>query len=205
MRETPLHRPYPYSFYRWGFLHLRYLKCLYPDWLSCLYLLPSFLHLLELTSHMSNWEENHETTNWLIPSVNVIAVCHLFFLIGENHILNNFPLRNIQSDFFHDNKKLSKPACFCCFSTPRRRRGRVPPTTARRGVGELLNRCGHKWRDSDVERTSATRWVPTWRIIPASKWLVTPLYKTNHGHYCNHLLSGMIPPSTSLSGYEMAW
>ena len=24
----PLHRPYPYSLYRWGFLHFRYLKCL---------------------------------------------------------------------------------------------------------------------------------------------------------------------------------
>ncbi len=24
----PLHKPYPYSFYRWGFLHFRYLKCL---------------------------------------------------------------------------------------------------------------------------------------------------------------------------------
>ncbi len=24
----PLHKPYPYSLYRWGFLHFRYLKCL---------------------------------------------------------------------------------------------------------------------------------------------------------------------------------
>ena len=24
----PLHKPYPYSLYGWGFLHFRYLKCL---------------------------------------------------------------------------------------------------------------------------------------------------------------------------------
>ena len=48
--------------------------------------------------------------------------------------------------------------------------------------------------------------APTWRIIPVSKWLVTPVYKPSKGHLegeqpylgdlltmvINHLLTGMI-------------
>ena len=35
----PLHRPYPYSLYRWGFLHFRYLKCLVRNLLNCVFYL----------------------------------------------------------------------------------------------------------------------------------------------------------------------
>ena len=56
----PLHKPYPYSLCRWGFLHFRYLKCLV--------ILSSFCLLNQPTNQPTNQPHQHPPALRLSPA-----------------------------------------------------------------------------------------------------------------------------------------
>ncbi len=73
----PLHKPYPYSLYRWGFLHLRYLKCLVT-------LIPILASKLCIFRHGPSWESTliQWITNHCVSCMPKIP-CHQWHSLGE--------------------------------------------------------------------------------------------------------------------------
>jgi len=72
------------------------------------------------------------------------------------------------------------------------------PLATKQAVGAEHPHLGQEKNAPELPfgRGTYTKGPPTWRIIPFSKWLVTPIYKPfrpfGMGILINHLLTGMI-------------
>ena len=107
----PLHRPYPYSLYRWGFLHFRHLKCLVIDGLCAIFKSPSYFLSSRACESCEGLATPYHPWDWYIhPYIGLILMVHIW------HIYHTWIQWAILSGFSHHTCFWSRHLMSRCFA-----------------------------------------------------------------------------------------